>query len=66
MEDNDVKMIGLDEICKIFGCKEQKGRGILRVALQMKFATKVGKTIYMTREDLDKYLAFIKGRSVII
>lgn len=66
MEDNDIKMIGLDEICKIFGCKEQKGRGILKVAFQMKFATKVGKTTYMTREDLNKYLAFIKGRNVII
>lgn len=66
MEENELKMIGLDEICKIFGCKKQKGRGILNVALQMRYATKVGKTIYMTREDLDKYLAFIKGKKVIV
>lgn len=66
MEEIDVKMIGLDEICEIFGCKKQKGRGIMNVALQMKFATKIGKSTYMTRQDLDKYLAFIKGKKVIV
>lgn len=62
----EMKMIGLDEICEIFGCKKQKGRGILNVALEMKYATKIGKSVYMTKDDLLKYLAFIKGKKVII
>ena len=62
----ELKMIGLEEICEIFGCKRQKGRGILRVALQMKFATKIGRSIYMTKADLSRYLEFIKGKKVIV
>lgn len=62
----EIKMVGLNEICEIFGCERQKGRGILKVAFQMKFATKVGRSIYMTKENLDKYLEFIRGKNVII
>lgn len=65
MEEID-KMIGLDDICTIFGCEKQKGRKILSGALQMSYAAKIGRSIYMTKDDLKKYLAFIKGKNVII
>lgn len=61
-----LKMIGLDEICDIFGCEKQKGRQILRVAFQMKYATKIGRSTYLMRSDLDKFLDLIRGREVII
>lgn len=60
------KMIGLSDICSIFGCERQKGRKIMNVALQMKYAAKIGRSVYMTEDDLKRYLLFIKGKKVII
>lgn len=66
MEENDVKMIGVDDVCNIFNCEKQKARRILKVAFEMKYATKIGRSIYMAQEDFSHYMQFIKGKNVII
>lgn len=66
MNENNVKMIGLNDICSIFGCEKQKGRRILSVAFNMKYAAKIGKSTYMTEDDLTNFLRVIKGKKVIV
>lgn len=66
MEEVNVKMVGINDICAIFGCEKQKARKILQAAFNMKYASKVGKTTYMTEEDLSNFLHFVRGKKVII
>ena len=66
MEENDVKMIGVNDVCNIFNCEKQKARRILKVAFEMKYATKICRSIYMAPEDFSHYMQFIKGKNVII
>lgn len=63
---DNLRMVGINEICDIFDCEKQKGRQILKVAFQMKYATKVGRSMYMSQPDLVKFLDLIKGREVIV
>lgn len=63
---DNFKMVDLNDICDIFNCEKQKGRQILKVAFQMKYATKVGRSMYMSQPDLAKFLDLIKGREVIV
>lgn len=62
----DIKILGLNDICEIFGCEKQKGRNILKMAFQMKYATKIGRSLYITSVDLEKFLVIIKGRELIV
>lgn len=64
--ENKIEIFGIDEICKIFHWEEQKTRKFLKMSLQMKYASKIGKQIIITKENLEKYLKFLEGKDLTI
>lgn len=66
LENKDIEIMTLDDICSLFKWEEQKGRKFLKMALQMKYATKIGKQTIITKSELIKYLDFLKGKELTI
>jgi hypothetical protein len=61
-----LEVFGLKEICSLFGWEEQKGRKFLKVAMQQKYATQIGKNIIITNKNLNEYLNMLKGKKLEI
>lgn len=66
LQHKDIEVLGLEDICSIFNWEEQKGRKFLKMATQMKYATKIGKQPIITKENLEKYLEFLKGKELTL
>jgi SOS-response transcriptional repressor LexA len=66
VKQKDIQVLHLEDICSIFNWEEQKGRKFLKMALQMKYAAKIGKQTIITKSEFEKYLEFLKGKDVII
>lgn len=66
LKHKDIEVLGLEDICSIFKWEEQKARKFLKMALQMKYATKIGKQTIITKSDLERYLEFLKGKELTI
>ena len=66
LQHKDIEVLGLEDICSIFSWEEQKGRKFLKMATQMKYATKIGKQPIITKENLEKYLEFLKGKELTL
>ena len=49
-------------IMQLFGCESQKALNILKLAMQMGYASKLGKEFIILKEDLQEFLKQIKGR----
>lgn len=62
----DARLYNKEDIMSIFKCESDKALRILRLAYQMKYATKIGKEYYMSKEDFKSFLEQIKGRNTII
>lgn len=66
LKHKDIEILGLEDICSLFKWEEQKGRKFLKMAVQMKYASKIGKQTIITKLDLEKYLEFLKGKELTI
>ena len=66
LKHKDIEILNLEDICSLFKWEEQKGRKFLKMAVQMKYASKIGKQTIITKSDLEKYLEFLKGKELTI
>lgn len=66
LKHKDIEILNIEDICSIFSWEEQKARKFLKMAVQMKYATKIGKQTVITKSDLEKYLEFLKGKELTI
>lgn len=66
LKHKDIEVLNIEDICSIFNWEEQKARKFLKMAMQMKYATKIGKQTIITKSDLEKYLEFLKGKELTI
>lgn len=66
LKHKDIEILNIEDICSIFNWEEQKARKFLKMAMQMKYATKIGKQTIITKLDLEKYLEFLKGKELTI
>lgn len=66
LQNNDIEILKLEDICNIFNWEEQKGRKFLKMATQQKYAAKIGKQIIITKENLNKYLKFLEGKELTL
>ena len=64
--EEDKKLYNKEDIMNIFSCESDKALRILRLAHQMKYATKIGKEYYISKIDFKSFLDQIKGRNTII
>ncbi len=61
-----IDVLNKEDIIRIFGWEDQKARAFLRMAVQMKYATKINKNIIITKENFEKYLEFLRGKDLSI
>ena len=66
LKHKDIEVLNIEDICSIFCWEEQKARKFLKMAVQMKYAAKIGKQTVITKSDLEKYLEFLKGKELTI
>ena len=66
LKHKDIEILNLEDVCSLFKWEEQKARKFLKMALQMKYATKIGKQTIITKSDLERYLEFLKGKELTI
>lgn len=66
LQNKEIEVLGLEDICSIFNWEEQKGRKFLKMATQQKYATKIGKQVIITKENLNKYLEWLKGKELTL
>ena len=66
LNNKDIEVLNIEDICSIFSWEEQKARKFLKMAVQMKYATKIGKQTIITKSELEKYLTFLKGKELTI
>ena len=62
----DAVLYNKEDIMQIFSCESDKALRMLRLCHQMKFAVKIGKEYYISKEDFETFLTQIKGRNTII
>ena len=61
-----IDVLNKEDIIRVFGWEDQKARAFLRMAVQMKYATKINKNIIITKENFEKYLEFLRGKDLSI
>ena len=61
-----IDVLNKEDITRVFGWEDQKARAFLRMAVQMKYATKINKNIIITKENFEKYLEFLRGKDLSI
>lgn len=61
-----IDILNKEDIIRVFGWEDQKARAFLRMAVQMKYATKINKNIIITKENFEKYLEFLRGKDLSI
>ncbi len=61
-----IDVLNKEDIIRVFGWEDQKARAFLRIAVQMKYATKINKNIIITKENFEKYLEFLRGKDLSI
>ena len=61
-----IDVLNKEDIIRVFGWEDQKARAFLRMAVQMKYATKINKNIIITKENFEKYLEFLRGKVLSI
>ena len=59
-----IDVLNKEDIIRVFGWEDQKARAFLRMAVQMKYATKINKNIIITKENFEKYLEFLRGKDL--
>lgn len=62
----DVDYLGKKEIAQKFHCGNTKALNMLKLMCQMNYAVKLGKSFYVTEENLNKFLDDMRGKEVII
>ena len=62
-QDAPLEMYGKKDIMGAFECKSDKALRILRLAYNMKFATKLGNEYYIKKEDFGDFMEQLKGRN---
>lgn len=61
-----IDILNKEDIIRIFGWEDQKARAFLKMAMQMKYATKINKNIVITKNNFEKYLEFLRGQDLSI
>ena len=61
-----IDVLNKEDIIRVFGWEDQKARAFLRMAVQMKYATKINKNIIITKENFEKYREFLRGKDLSI
>ena len=61
-----IDVLNKEDRIRVFGWEDQKARAFLRMAVQMKYATKINKNIIITKENFEKYLEFLRGKDLSI
>lgn len=61
-----IDILNKEDIIRIFGWEDQKARAFLKMAVQMKYATKINKNIVITKGNFEKYLEFLRGKDLSI
>ena len=61
-----IDVLNKEDIIRVFGWEDQKARAFLRMAVQMKYATKINNNIIITKENFEKYLEFLRGKDLSI
>ena len=61
-----IDVLNKEDIIRVFGWEDQKATAFLRMAVQMKYATKINKNIIITKENFEKYLEFLRGKDLSI
>ena len=65
-KDTKNELLGKDDIIRIFKCENEKALKILRVAFDMRYATKIGKEYYIEKTKLDEFMNDVRGRKVVL
>ena len=63
---SDVDIYNKEDIMKIFGVESDKALRILKMAMQMKYASKLGKEFIIKKESLQEFLKEIEGKDLKI
>lgn len=66
LNNEKIDVLNKEDIIRVFGWEDQKARAFLRMAVQMKYATKINKNIIITKENFEKYLEFLRGKDLSI
>ena len=65
-KDTKNELLGKDDIIRIFKCENEKALKILRVAFDMRYATKIGKEYYIEKTKLEEFMNDVRGRKVVL
>lgn len=66
IKSSDVDIYNKEDIMKIFGVESDKALRILKMAMQMKYASKLGKEFIIKKESLQEFLKEIEGKDLKI
>lgn len=66
MNREKIDVLNKEDIIRILGWEDQKARAFLKMAVQMKYVTKINKNIVITKKDFEKYLEFLSGQDLSI
>lgn len=62
----EIELLTKEDIIEVFKCENDKALKIMRLAFEMRYATKIGKEFYIKKDDFDKFINEEKGRKVIL